>query len=106
MQQVRPVDIEIAEAELERAIIEVDQRKADYEDTLVKVPVAGQILRINTKVGEQVNTQLGIVDLGRTQQMYVRAEVYETDRDQIHKGQSAKIVSEYGGFCGGSSRDR
>ena len=100
LQQVRPIDVSIAEAELERALIEVEQQRAEYEDTQVRAPVPGQILRINTKVGEQVNTQLGIVDLGRTEQMYVLAEVYETDLTKIRKGQRSAIISEYGGFEG------
>ncbi|HEY9845893.1 MAG TPA: HlyD family efflux transporter periplasmic adaptor subunit, partial [Candidatus Caenarcaniphilales bacterium] len=85
LQQVLPSDIAIAQAELEKALIEVEQKKADLEDARVRAPVAGQILRINTKVGEQVNTQLGIVDLGRTERMFVRAEVYETDLTKIRK---------------------
>lgn len=100
LQQVRPVDVSIAQAELKQALIEVEQRQADYEDTQVRAPVGGQILRINTKVGEQVNTQLGIVELGRTQQMYVRAEVYETDLAKVSEGQRATMISEYGGFTG------
>lgn len=100
LQQVRPIDVTIAQTELERALIEVEQRRADYDDTQVRAPIPGQILRINTKVGEQVNTQLGIVDLGRTEQMFVQAEVYETDITKVKKGQRATILSEYGGFEG------
>ena len=100
LQQVRPIDVTIAQAELERAHIEVQQSLADYDDTQVRAPIPGEILRINTKVGEQVNTELGIVELGRTEQMYVRAEVYETDITKIAKGQRATILSEYGGFDG------
>lgn len=100
LQQIRPIDVTIAQAELQRALIEVEQRRADYDDTQVQAPIPGQILRINTKVGEQVNTQLGIVDLGRTEQMYVLVEVYETDITKINKGQRATILSEYGGFKG------
>ncbi len=100
LQEVRPVDVQVARAELERARIAVEQRQADLEDTQVKVPIPGQILRINTKVGEQVNTQQGIVELGLTEQMFARAEVYETEVGKIRKGQRAKIVSEYGGFEG------
>lgn len=100
LRQVRPVDVSIAQAELQQALIEVEQRQADYDDTQVRAPVGGQILRINTKVGEQVNTQLGIVELGRTQQMYVRAEVYETDLAKVSEGQRATMISEYGGFSG------
>ena len=100
LQEIRPVDVRVAEIELERAIIAVEQRKADLEDTKVKVPISGQILRINTRVGEQVNTQQGIVELGRTDQMYAVAEVYETDIGKVRIGQSATISSEYGGFEG------
>lgn len=50
LQEVRPVDVEIAQAELEQALIQVEQRRAELDDTLVRVPVAGQILRINTRV--------------------------------------------------------
>ncbi len=100
LQEIRPVDERVTEIELERAAIAVEQRKADLEDTKVKVPISGQILRINTRVGEQVNTQQGIVELGRTEEMYAIAEVYETDISKVKIGQSAVISSEYGGFEG------
>ncbi len=100
LQEVRPVDVQVARAELERAKLVVEQRRADLEDTRVRVPIPGQILRINTKVGEQVNTQQGIVELGKTDQMYVLTEVYETQIGQIQPGQRARMRSEYGGFQG------
>ena len=100
LQEIRPVDVRVAEIELERAKIAVEQRRADLEDTKVKVPIDGQILRINTRVGEQVNTQKGIVELGQTQKMYAIAEVYETDIGKVRIGQPATISSEYGGFAG------
>lgn len=100
LREVRPVDVQVAKADLDRAMIAVEQSQADIEDTKVKAPVAGQVLRINTRVGEQVNTQQGIVELGRTDQMYVIAEVYETDMAKVKPGQKATIVSEYGGFDG------
>lgn len=98
LQEVLPVDVDIARAELEQALIQVRQRKAELEDTQVKVPVSGQILRINTRVGEQVNTEEGIAELGQTRQMYVIAEVYESDILKVKSGQTATINSEYGGF--------
>ncbi|MEM1391725.1 MAG: HlyD family efflux transporter periplasmic adaptor subunit [Cyanobacteria bacterium P01_H01_bin.150] len=98
--EVRPVDVEIAKAELEQALIQVEQRKAELDNSKVRVPIAGQILRINTRVGEQVNTDLGIAELGQTKQMYVVAEVNETDIAKINLKQNAIINSEYGGFKG------
>jgi HlyD family secretion protein len=100
LQEVRPVDVEIADAELEQALIQVEQKQAELKDTEVRVPVAGQILRINTRVGEQVNTQEGIAELGQTKNMYAIAEVYETDIVRIKPGQAATLASEYGGFKG------
>ena len=100
LQEIRPVDVRVAQIEVERAMIAVEQIKADLEDTKVKVPISGQILRINTRVGEQVNTQQGIVELGRTDEMYAIAEVYETDINKVKIGQPATISSEYGGFEG------
>ena len=100
LQEIRPVDVRVTEIELEKAVIAVEQVKADLEDTKVKVPISGQILRINTRVGEQVNTQQGIVELGRTGEMYAVAEVYETDISKVKIGQQATISSEYGGFEG------
>lgn len=96
--EVRPVDVTVAQAELAYAQSQVDRARADLEDFYVRVPVAGQILRINTRVGERVNPDQGIVDLGQTGQMVVIAEVYETDVPKIALGQRAEITSENGGF--------
>ena len=97
--QVKPEDIAIATAQLEQAQIQVAQRQADLDDVLVRSPVAGQILKINTQIGEQVNTQQGIVELARTDQMMVVAEVYETDIRRVKLGQPVKVTSEYGGIA-------
>jgi HlyD family secretion protein len=100
LQEIRPVDVEIAKAQLEKAKIAVLQRKARLEDAQVRAPLAGQVLRINTRIGEQVNTSQGIVELARTNRMFAVAEVAETDIDKVRRGQKAVISSEYGGFNG------
>ncbi|WP_299486284.1 HlyD family efflux transporter periplasmic adaptor subunit [Acaryochloris sp. IP29b_bin.137] len=100
MQEVRPVDLRVAKIELERAQISVAQRRTDVSDTQVRVPVRGQILRLNTRVGERVNTKEGIAEIGQTGEMYAIAEIYETDILKIKVGQTATMTSEYGGFSG------
>jgi HlyD family secretion protein len=100
LREVRPVDLQEARAELEHAMAQVQRIEAELDDFYVRVPVAGQILKINTRVGEQVNTSAGIVELGRTNQMVAIAEVYETDVGLIQPGQRATIISEHGGFDG------
>ena len=98
LNQVMPEELAIAQAQLDHAQMQVAQHQADLDDVLVRAPVAGQILKINTQVGEQVNTQQGIVELAQTQQMMVIAEVYETDIRKIKLGQPATVTSEYGGI--------
>ncbi|MBE7384864.1 MAG: HlyD family efflux transporter periplasmic adaptor subunit [Leptolyngbya sp. SIO1E4] len=100
LKEVRPVDRQVVQAELDHAIAQVARIEAELEDFYVRVPVAGQILKINTRVGEQVNTSEGIVELGRTNQMYAIAEVYETDVGRVQPGQRATVISEHGGFDG------
>jgi HlyD family secretion protein len=100
LQEVRPVDVEIAQAQLEQADVTVQQRQADLGDVQVRAPIGGQILRINTRVGEQVNTAQGIVELARTDRMFVVAEIAEADIGQVKLGQAATITTDYGGFTG------
>lgn len=100
LQEVRPIDLQVAQAELDYASAQVHRIEVELDDFSVRVPVAGRILKINTRVGEQVNTSQGIVELGRTDQMYAIAEVYETDVSRVKLGQRAEIISEHGGFEG------
>jgi HlyD family secretion protein len=100
LREVRPTDVSIAKSQLEKAQIAVEQRQAALRDSEVRVPVAGQILKINTQIGEQVNTTQGIVELAQTNQMYVVAEVAEVDIGKIQTGQAAIVTSEYKSFDG------
>ncbi|MBD2518342.1 HlyD family efflux transporter periplasmic adaptor subunit [Nostoc sp. FACHB-973] len=99
VKHVNPTDILVAKAELNESLSQLRKAKVDMESTYVQAPVAGQILSVNAKVGEVIGSS-GIVDIGQTQQMYVMAEVYESDIQYIKVNQPAIIVSEYGGFTG------
>jgi HlyD family secretion protein len=100
LREVRPTDVRIAQAQLEKAKIAVEQKQAALKDSEVRVPVAGQILKINTRIGEQVNISQGIVELAQTDKMYVMAEIAEIDVNKIQQGQTALITSEYNSFAG------
>ncbi len=100
LKEVRPVDISVSQAQVDYAKTKVATASADLNDVYVRVPVAGRILKINTRIGEQVNTIQGIVELGQTNQMYAIAEVYETEVYKVKAGQKATITSENGGFEG------
>lgn len=91
--EVRPVDISLAEAELKSARASLEQSRANLDLASVYAPKSGQILKILTWPGEVIGSK-GIVELGQTQQMYVNAEVYETDIYRIKLGQKATITSQ------------
>ncbi len=91
--EVRPVDVAVAEAELSTAKASVQQAQADLDLAFVRSPRSGQVLKINTWPGEIVSNQ-GIIEMGQTNQMYVTAEVYETDIYHVRLGQSVRILSD------------
>lgn len=69
--------------------------------TLVRSPQAGQVLEVLAYPGEAVSPGGGpILSLGDTRQMYVVAEVYETDIGRVKLGQPATITSRNGAFPG------
>ncbi|MEQ8998931.1 MAG: ABC exporter membrane fusion protein [Coleofasciculus sp. B1-GNL1-01] len=90
--EVRPVDVEAAEAEVQSAKAAVVEAQANLEQAEVRSPRAGQIIKIHTYPGEKIADQ-GIVTLGQTQQMKAIAEVYQSDILKIQEGQPATITS-------------
>ncbi|HBL13695.1 MAG TPA: HlyD family secretion protein, partial [Cyanobacteria bacterium UBA11162] len=90
--EVRPTDVQVAQAEVNRSLANVAKAKADLELAYIRSPINGQILKIHTRVGETVGNQ-GIVALGQTKQMNVIAEVYELDVSKLRVGQKATITS-------------
>jgi HlyD family secretion protein len=94
VREVRPTDIQFAEAQLQTAIVNVKKAEVDLDLAQVRAPIDGQVIKINSKTGEVVSQTNGVVDLGNTKQMYAVAEIYETDIGKIKVGQKATIESE------------
>jgi HlyD family secretion protein len=76
---------DVARAELRHA-------EAELARSVVRAPVDGQVLKIHARTGEKVGPE-GILELGRTDEMYAIAEVYETDVRCIEVGHRAKVSS-------------
>ena len=89
---VRPVDVQVLQAELSRAQAAADQAKASLEQTYVRSPQAGVIMDIHTRAGEVVTAE-GIAEIGQTDQMVAIAEVYESDVQKVQPGQSVRVLS-------------
>jgi HlyD family secretion protein len=91
--EVRPTDIQAAEAQLQTALINIKRAEIDVELSQVRSMQNGQILKVYAKEGESVGAN-GLFEFGNTAQMYAVAEIYETDIGKVQKGQKAVITSE------------
>lgn len=100
IEEVRGVDVNKAQAELERAIATLNQAETDLKLSYIKAPMDGQIIDIKAYPGENIDMATGIVELANTNQMTVVAEVYESDISKVKLGQQAIITSENGAFAG------
>lgn len=81
-------------AELGVAIAKANLAAADaeLELSIVRAPIAARVLEIHAGVGERLGPE-GILELGRTDEMFAIAEVYETDIGRVRKNQRARITS-------------
>jgi HlyD family secretion protein len=91
VREVRAVDVALARAQVAQARSRLALAQVELDLSLIKAPVAGRVLKIHTRVGETVGND-GILDLGRTDRMYVVAEVYETDVLGVQPGQRAVVT--------------
>lgn len=91
--EVRPVDIEAAQAQVEQAIAAVQQAQAQLNLATVRAPQDGVVLEIHTRPGELISSE-GIVELGQTQQMLAVLEVYETEIGKVKLGQRTKLFAD------------
>ncbi len=85
-------DFQQASDAAEMASARLAAARAERELALVRAPIAGQVLVVHARAGERVGPE-GILELGRTDQMYAVAEVYETDVRLVQPGQRAIVTS-------------
>ncbi len=90
--EIRPVDIQIAQTELDSAIAAANRARTELNQAYIKAPVDGQILKIHGRLGEKIGEN-GIADFGQTAQMVAIAEIYQSEISQIRIGQTAIITS-------------
>lgn len=91
--EVRPVDVEAAQAQVDQAIAAVQQAQAQLDLATVRAPQDGMVLEIHTRPGELISSD-GIVELGQTQQMTALLEVYQADIGKVKLGQSVKLSAD------------
>lgn len=75
--------VEVARAEVARAEVALDL-------LVVRAPVAGRILRVHVRPGEQVQPASGAVLLGATDRLHVRVSIDEADVPRFQPGAPAR----------------
>ena len=85
------MSLDDATMNVEVAVADLAAAKARLNLAVVTAPVRGQVLDIHTRPGERIGNE-GILELGKTDEMYVIAEVYETDIAKVVPGQTATIT--------------
>jgi len=91
LSEVRPVDIQVAQAHIEQARARLGQARAELERTLVRAPVDGTVLALKARSGGALGTQ-GLLSLGDMREPMVVAEFDETDAASVIVGSPVTIV--------------
>lgn len=87
----RPEDLALAEARVEMAAAALAKAEADAELSRVRAPIAGTILRIFARPGDQVGGD-GLMEMADLTRMEVVADVFETDVPRLRVGATAEII--------------
>jgi HlyD family secretion protein len=90
LKAIRPIDVEVALAELKQAEAGLRRAEADLHAVEVRAPISGRVLRVHARPGERVGNA-GILDVGNVDVMHAVAEVYEQDVGKVRVGQPAHV---------------
>lgn len=84
-------DLRDAEINLEQALVDLEEARANLAAAQVIAPNAGTILSIDVELGERVSTGLAVMTLADTTQLELTIDVAELDIPQIDVGQITAI---------------
>ena len=73
--------------------------QADLNDSVLRSPINGVVLKVHTREGERPDTD-GVLEVGASQSMEALIEVYESDINRIAMDERVTLISENGGFEG------
>lgn len=89
----RRSEAKVAESRIAAAEANLALHRAERERSFVRAPVSGRVLDLHARPGELVGAE-GVLELGRIEEMYAIAEVYETDIRHVRTGQRARVTSD------------
>ena len=83
----------------DRALARRGGIQVDIDNSELVAPLDGLVLEVHAREGERPGAE-GVLDLGASQRMQARIEVYESDIARIQLAQPVMLSSENGGFDG------
>ena len=92
-------DLVRLEGEQAQALARRQGLLVDLAESELVSPLDGLVLEIHAREGERPGSD-GVMDIGASQRMQARIEVYESDIAQINLDQQVQLTSENGGFSG------
>lgn len=90
-------DLEIAETRHEKYVAIIKQIDSAIEDTVIKAPFSGRIVKKYKEVGETLGSITSpdpVLKIANINRMKVRAEVEESDIGKVSLGQEASITTD------------
>jgi len=91
--KARTAAVGVAQSRVNAVAAKLSRHEAELQRSFVRAPFSGRVLDVLRRPGELVGAE-GILELGRVEQMYAIAEVYETDVRLVRNGQRARVRSE------------
>jgi HlyD family secretion protein len=85
-------DVVVAARNIDTAVADLARAEADLRKGAIVAPVAGTILTIHARVGETAGTE-GLLNLGDTDAMMVRIEVYQTEIGKVALGDPVTVTA-------------
>ena len=94
LKKARPqdYDITVASARVVKAEASLALAQANLNDTIIRAPVAGTIVEINSKIGEQTSLATPVVKMIGESELEIEVDIPESDITKIEVGQSAEIT--------------
>jgi HlyD family secretion protein len=86
----RPEDLALADAQVANAQAQVLRAEADAALSRIIAPIAGTIMRIYSRAGEQVAPE-GVLEMANFDEMDAVADIYETDVPRLRIGATATV---------------
>lgn len=95
------MDIDVAKAEVQHAIRQVDRIQADLDRLTITAPITGAVLQCKVRPGEYATAGpvvQPLILLGSTERLHVRADVDERDAPRVKPG--AQVLASVRGAAG------